>query len=511
MVMVDLSLGILRVIVVGLIIFLLYRAGRRTVVRDVLGVRWVVAGFVLILFAAAITVAGNLFMPNEFIVYGRLGIESLLEKVFALAGFSLLAVGFRIWLPGVAGQQQTEMKLRDALDKVEQQARQRAIEIARVKDEAESVCAAKSQFLVRLSHELRNPLNGIVGFADILSDMDIGAEPRHFVRIIKSSTDNLLKIVDDVLDFSELEGGNLTFQEADFHLRDLLAGVRARFQPEAESKSLSLQWDIAEDLPDALRGDGERLVQVIGNLLENGIKFSKEGSVGFRARLENMDADGVQLHFSVCDTGVGVAASRRETLFESFIRGHHWQIRQDGDTGLGLAIASRLVRMMGGSIWFKENSEAGSGSVFQFTARFGHAEAKVEGADESGLFTSVGRRILLAEDDPVNQMLTTRILQWQGWEVTCVDDGRKVMEALAAQTFDLILMDVQMPNQDGLETTAAIRAAEKINGGHLKIIALTAHAMPGDREECMDAGMDGYVEKPFKAEELVAVIERHLA
>lgn len=511
MVMIDLSLGILHVVVVGLVIVMFCRAGRSRVVREVRSVQWLVAGFALLLLAAVMHIVACIGLPNGSLAFCGLALLPLLERAFSLAGFVLLAVGFQGWLPGIVGQQQTETKLRDALDKVEQQARQRAIETARVKDEAETACAMKSRFLANLSHDLRNPLNGIIGFADILADMDIGEEPLRFVRVIKSSTDSLLQIVDDLHDFSKLEGGKLVFQEADFYLRETLAGIHERLQPEAAGKSLTLQWHIGEDVPDALRGDPVRLAQVVENLVANGIKFTDEGKVCFRVVMDESEGDGVQLHFTVSDTGSGVAVALRETLFEAYNSAENRRHRQPGTTGLGLAICSRLVRMMGGTIWFEENSEAERGSIFQFTARFGDAVGESAENPAGGMSASVGRRILLAEDDPVNQMLTTRILNWQGWDVTCVDDGRKVLAALAEQSYDLILMDVQMPNMNGIEATAAIRAAEQEHGGHCKIIALTANAMPGDREECMDAGMDGYIKKPFKAEELVAVVERHLA
>ena len=426
MLMIDLSLGILRVIVVGLVIAMLCRAGRSTVVREVRGVRWVVAGLFLLLVATGMELMARFALPSGFMVFCGFDAGSFGGGVLSLAGFALLAVGFRIWLPGVASQQQTEMKLRDALDKVEQQARQRAIEIARVKDEAETACAVKSRFMTNLSHDLRNPLNGIIGFADILGDMDIGDEPRDFVRIIKASTDSLLRIVDDVLDFSELEGGNLSFQETDFHLRETLAGVRGRLLPEADGKSLALNWDVADDVPDTLLGDAGRLAQVVDNLVDNGIKFTAEGAVDLKVWVEQADDDGVQLHFLVRDTGIGVVPAQRETLFEAYNPANNRRIGQPGGTGLGLAIASRLVRMMGGTLWFEENSEAGRGSVFQFTARFGYGRSELAESQDQGMVGSVGRRILLAEDDPVNQLLTTRILNWQGWEVTCVSDGQKV-------------------------------------------------------------------------------------
>ncbi|MDH4320973.1 MAG: response regulator [Desulfobulbaceae bacterium] len=514
MVMIDVALEIVRSAVVGVIIYSLWRAGSKEGGHGIRGWRWIFYGFVLVFFATLIDITDNFPGLDRFVVVGDTPVQAFLEKVVGyLGGFTLLAVGFWQLLPGIARLKQAEREVREARDNLEQQVRQRTIALVHAKEAAESACVVKNQFLANMSHELRTPLNGIIGFADILGDMDIGEEPRKFVRIIKSSTDGLLKIIDDVLDFSKLEGGRLTFHEADFSLRQVLDAVREKMRPAAAGKALDLQWEIAGDVPDALRGDGARLAQVVTNLLDNAVKFTEQGVVGLRVGLAGAEAGdgGVQLEFAVHDTGIGVVPDKRETIFESFTQADGSHVRKHEGAGLGLTIASRLVRMMGGTLWLAENAEAGRGSVFRFTARLACAVTEVEGQPEAGMFATVGRRILLAEDEPVNQMLTMRILKWQGWEADCVDTGRKVLAALAKQSYDLILMDVQMPELDGLETTAAIRAAEKVNGGHVKIIALTAHAMPGDREECLEAGMDGYVEKPFRAEELVAVIERHLA
>ena len=514
MVMIDVALEVVRSAVVGVIICFLWRAGAREGWREIRGWQWIFYGFVLLFFATLIDITDNFPGLDRFVVIGDTDVQAFLEQVVGyLGGFSLLAYGFWRLVPGIVRLKQAEKEVREAHDSLEQQVRQRTIALVHAKEAAESACAAKSQFLANMSHELRTPLNGIIGFADILGDMDIGEEPRKFVRIIKSSTDGLLKIIDDVLDFSRLEGGRLTFQEADFSLRQVLDAVREKMRAAAAAKALDFRWEIDGDVPDALRGDGARLAQVVTNLFENAVKFTEQGTVGLRVGLEGGEngAGGVHLHFAVHDTGIGVAPDKRETIFESFTQADGSHVRKHEGAGLGLTIASRLVRMMGGALWLAENAEAGRGSVFQFTARLARAVAEEEGQAEAGMFATVGRRILLAEDEPVNQMLTMRILKWQGWEADCVDTGRKVLAALAEQSYDLVLMDVQMPELDGLETTAAIRAAEKVNGGHVKIIALTAHAMPGDREECMAAGMDGYVEKPFRAEELVAVIEQHLA
>ncbi|MDH3394355.1 MAG: response regulator [Desulfobulbaceae bacterium] len=490
----NLVLEIIHFVAVGLIVYALLRSGEG--MRDVKGWRWVFGGFVLMIVAALGEIVGHYVNLNGVVVGGYLG------------GFVLLAVGFWQWLPSVAAQMRGERELRDSWDNLEQLVQQRTSELVQAKEAAEAANEAKNQFLVNMSHELRTPINGIVGFADILSDMDIGEEPHNFVKIIKSSTGGLVKIVDDVLDFSKLEGGKLTFQETDFHLREVLEEVRAKLTPQAEEKSLALKWDIDEGVPDVLRGDPARLAQVVSNLLDNCIMFTDEGEVGLRIRLDKNDDAGVQLLFAVHDTAVGMVADKQDNIFDADDGSH---VRQRGGAGLGLVIASRLVRMMGGTIWSEDNGKSSNGSFFKFTAKFGHGVANKLSADVSEMFTTLGRHILLAEDEPVNQMLTTRILQWQGWEVTSVDNGRKALEAIAEQSFDLVLMDVQMPEMNGMEATAAIRAEEANSGGHVKIIALTAHAMPGDREQCMDAGMDGYIEKPFRAEELVAVVERHLA
>jgi len=491
----DLSIEIIRFVVIGFILYSLLRPGKKEGLSSTNGWRWIIGGFTLILLAATADICTNFFNLGNY----STGVN--------LAGLILLAIGFLQWLPSIASIIREEQKLKDSWDNLEQLIQQRTIDLGQAKETAEAANEAKNQFLVNMSHELRTPLNGIIGFADILSDMDIGDEPRNFVQIIKSSTGGLLKIVDDVLDFSKLEGGRLTFKETDFQLREILKEVRDKLSPKATEKSLTLKWDIEEEIPDVLRGDPNRLAQVVSNLLENCIMFTEKGEVGLRIRLDKATDSGVQLNFAVHDTAVGMVTDNQENIFIEDDGSH---ARQHGGAGLGLVIAARLVRMMGGTIWSEDNGKSKNGNFFKFTAKFGLGATKSNETGEAEMFTTLGRHILLAEDEPVNQMLTSRILQWQGWEVTCVDNGQKALAALAEQSFDLVLMDVQMPEMNGMEATAAIRADEKTNGGHIKIIALTAHAMPGDREECMDAGMDGYIEKPFRAEELVSVVERHL-
>jgi len=386
-----------------------------------------------------------------------------------------------------------------------------AIEHAnRLASESEIASMAKSKFLANMTHELRTPLNGVIGSIKLLNDTALSEEQEKFLDIAHSSANTLLAIVNNILDLSKIEAGKLEIETTNFNLIDIIKEIINIMNIKVQEKNLILNYHIENNIPLLLKGDSSKLRQILINLIGNAVKFTNSGEINLNVSREEIYNDNIKLRFSIKDTGIGIAQEKSHLLFQSFSQIDSSIGREYGGTGLGLAICKNLVEMMDGEI--NVITEEGKGSTFWFTAMFELQKTSEEPGEDiyenflNENFKESKCKILVAEDNKSNQFIMLHMLEKYGYSAHIASNGDEVIKALEEKPYDIILMDIQMPHLNGLDTTKIIRDKEKNTGKHIPIIAVTAHGMKEDRKKCLEAGMDQYITKPVNPEELNKVI-----